>query len=250
MKLRQTLLSSIALLFFASGIAQAQMYTGAFLGFKSSGLKGVIKLAQVGGTTPFTVVDAGKTGFNFGVCVGYQIFPSTVAGGWYKLDLNLDASFTSIAHFEAGYNASQIGSGSFAADGLSGGSTTIIALDIMPIHRLNIPKFHLLSPYAGLGLGLNIMSTKDITVSPPSGNGTLTGNGEMKIGLLIFYGTLIRISDVVQPYIQFKHLLPFGSETQFTQDYQATGGGTNKVAFSIQDVPSYFNVTAGVRINF
>jgi hypothetical protein len=248
MKLRHILVSLLVLSLFAISLSQAQFYTGAFVGFKSSGLKGVIKVTGAGGTTPFTVVDAGKTGFNFGVCVGYQIFPSTVAGGWYKLDLNLDASFTSISYLEAGYNASQIGSGSFAADGLSGGSTTIIALDIMPIHRLNIPKFHLLSPYAGVGLGLNIMSTKDVTVSPPSGNGTLTGNGEMKIGLLVFYGTLIRVSDVVQPYIQFKHLVPFGSETQFTQDYQATGGGTNKVAFSIQDVPSYFNITAGVRI--
>jgi hypothetical protein len=119
----------------------------------------------------------------------------------------------------------------------------------MPIHRLNFPKFHLLSPYAGLGLGLNIMSTKDITSGPPNINGTLTGNGEFKIGLLVFYGTLIRISDVVEPYIQFKHLIPFGSETQFTQDAQVAGGATDKEAFSIQDVPSYFNMTAGVRIN-
>jgi hypothetical protein len=225
------------------------MYTGAFLGFKSSGLKGVIKVTEAGGTTTGNVVDAGKTGFTFGVCVGYQIFPSTLAGGWYKLDLNVDASFTSISYFEAGFNA-QFGSGAFAANGLSGGSTTIIALDIMPIHRLNIPKFQLLSPYAGVGLGLNIMSTKDITAGPPNNNGTLTGNGEFKLGLLIFYGTLIRVSDVVQPYIQFKHMIPFGSETQFTQDFQVAGGGTGQEAFSIQDVPGYFSITGGIRITF
>jgi hypothetical protein len=248
MKLRHILVSLLVLSSFAISLAQAQFYTGAFVGFKSSGLKGVIKETTAGGTQTGNVVDAGKSGFNFGVCVGFQILPSTVAGGWYKLDLNLDASYTSIAYFEAGWDA-QFGSGSFAANGLSGGSTTIIALDIMPIHRLNIPKFQLLSPYAGLGLGVNIMSTKDITTAPPLANGTLTGNSEVKLGLLVFYGTLIRISDVVQPYIQFKHLIPFGSETQFTQDFQAAGGGTAKEAFSIQDVPSYFNITAGVRIN-
>lgn len=234
----------LAVTIFGAEVAIAQPFVGGFLGFKASGLKGVIKQTTAGGTGTGNVVDAGKTGFTFGVMGGYQVFPPSIAGGWYKLDLALEASFTSLAYFEAGYNA-QFGNGAFAADGLSGGSTRVISFDIMPIHRLNIPKFHLLSPYAGLGMSLNMMSTSDITAS----NATLTGNGEMKVGLLIFYGTLLRFNDAIQPYLEFRHMVPFGSETQFTQTLQAQGQSASDV-FSIQDVPGYFSITGGVRINF
>ena len=100
--------------------ASAQFYVGPFLGFRSYGLKGAFKTTrQGGGTTVGNVVDAGKTGFNFGVTAGYQVFPPNFAGGWYKLDLNLDASFTSVAFYESAYNSAN-GAGKWAASGLSG----------------------------------------------------------------------------------------------------------------------------------
>ena len=235
---------------FESGMAQP--YAGAFFGFKSSGLEGVLKLTTQAGTATGNVVDAGSSSVTFGFSGGYQIFPKSFTDGWYKLDLNLDASYAWYSYFENGYDK-QNGSGKFGADGLSGGTTSIISLDIMPMHRLNFPKFKLLSPFIGLGLGLNIMTTSDITVGPPSPNGTLTGVGDFQVGLLIFYGTLVRFNDVWQPYIQFKHMIPFGSETQFTESFQGTGGqggGTTKYSFFIQDVPGFFSITAGVRFNF
>jgi hypothetical protein len=233
--------------------ANAQFYLNPNLGIRVSGLKGVFKLTtQGGGTQTGNVADAGKTGFTFGVGGGYQVFPKNFAGGYYKLDVAFEASYTSLGYLEAGYN-SQFGAGKFSADGLSGGSTMIIGMDIMPIHRLTIPSFKLLSPYAGLGFSLNLMNTKDVTVGPPSPNGVLTGNGDFKLGLLVFYGCVLQATDMIAPYIQFKHMIPFGSDTQFTQSFQGTGGqagGTQTYAVSIQDVPGFFSLTAGVRITF
>jgi hypothetical protein len=234
-------------------IASAQAYTGAFIGFNSSGLKGAFKTTQQGGGTVVgNVADAGATSFTFGVTGGYQILPATVAGGWYKLDLNIDASYASFSYLENGFNSNN-GAGKFAADGASGGGTSIIAIDIMPINRLVFPHFKLLSPYLGIGLGIDIMNTKDVAVGPPSTTGTITGNSELKMGLLVFYGVVIHASDLVQPYLQFKHMIPFGSETQFSQSYQAAGGqagGTQTFQWSIQDVPGHFLITAGARICF
>jgi hypothetical protein len=232
--------------------ANAQFYSAANLGFRASGLKGAYKRTVQGGAQQTgNVVDAGKTGFTFGLSSGFQVFPSNFAHGWYKLDLNLDLSYTSLGYYEAAFN-SQFGAGQYAANGLSGGSTMIIGMDIMPMHRLTIPSFKLLSPYLGLGLSLNMMSTKDITVGPPSQTGTLTGNGEFKMGLLVFYGVLLQATDMISPYLQFKHMLPFGSDMQFTQSYQTTGQGGGTVTFTdaIQDVPGFFSLTAGVRITF
>jgi hypothetical protein len=235
---------------FAVEIASAQAYFGGFIGFNSSGLKGVYKLTQQGGSQTGNVSDGGSTSFTFGLNGGYQVFPPNFAGGWYKLDVNLDVSYQVFSYLENGFN-SNFGAGSFSADGLSGGKTSIIAIDIMPIHRLTIPHFKLLSPYIGIGVGLDILSTHDVTVTPPSANGTLTGNGDFKMGLLVFYGVIIRASDMIQPYLQFKHMVPFGSETQFTQSFQASGGqagGSQNYQVSIQDVPGHFCLTGGVRI--
>jgi|GEM_PF-1402131 len=232
-------------------MANAQGYGGAFIGFNASGLKGAFKTtAQGGGTTVGNVADGGSTSFTFGLNGGYQILPAGTAGGWYKLDLNLDASYQTFSYLENAFNSNN-GAGKWAADGASGGATSIISLDVMPIHRLTFPHFKLLSPYAGIGLGLNIMSTHDVTVGPPSATGTITGNGDFKIGLLVFYGVVIHASDMIQPYLQFKHMIPFGSETQFTQNYNTTGGqggGTQTLQFAVQDVPGHFSLTGGVRI--
>ncbi|HTY59721.1 MAG TPA: hypothetical protein VMF59_12940 [Bacteroidota bacterium] len=246
------MLCLIVLSMFALESARSQPYAGAFIGFNTSGLKGAIKTTTQGGTTVGNVADGGSTAFTFGVNAGYQIFPSNFAGGWYKLDLNLDASYQTFSYLENGYNSAN-GSGKFAANGLSGGGTSIIALDIMPINRLTIPRFKLLSPYIGIGLSLNIMNTHDVTVGPPSQSGTLAGYSDFKMGLLVFYGVVIRASDLVEPYLQFKHMIPFGSETQFTTTYQPTGGqagGSQTVQFAVQDVPGHFSLTGGVRINF
>lgn len=244
----RSILLALVLVVLAAQVSQAQWYSGAFVGFKSSGLEGALKLTTPDGVASGKVVDAGDTGFNFGLCVGYQILQKP-AGGWYRLDLNLDVSYTSLAYFEAGYD-DQFGSGKFGADGLSGGSTSIFALDIMPMHRAEFATFKLLSPFAGIGLALNLMSTGDIETGPPSISGTLTGAGEFKIGLLLFYGTLVRISDMFVPYLQFKHMIPFGENTQLTDEFQPSGATASGYAFSIQDVPGYFSITAGVRFYF
>jgi opacity protein-like surface antigen len=237
-------------LFIASTHNFAQFYIGPHVGFKASGLKGALKQTENGQVITGSVADAGKTGFNVGIAVGYQILPPTVLDGWYKLDLNVDVSYSSFGYLEEGFN-SVVGSGKFSASGLDGGTTTVFSIDLMPIHRLSFPNFKLLSPYAGLGLGLNIMSTSDIEVNPPSQRGTVTGKGDFKLGLLIFYGVVFQISDNIKPFFQFKHLVPFGSETEFTSTYQsAQGGGSFNEIFSIQDVPGYFNLTAGVRFSF
>jgi hypothetical protein len=249
MAFRKKLLSLAALSFFAFQIASSQLYFGPFLGFNASGLKGTFKTTTQGGTTTGNVADGGGTAFTFGISAGYQVFPSNFAGGWYKLDLNLDASYQTFSYLENAYNSNN-GAGKFAAQGLGAGGSSIIALDIMPIHRLTFPKFKLLSPYLGIGLGLDIMNTHDVTVSPPIGNGTLTGYSEMKIGLLVYYGVVIHATDLIQPYLQFKHMIPFGSETRFSTSYQASGGaggGTQTVQWAVQDVPGHFSLTAGIR---
>lgn len=239
-------LSSLIFIFSFNDIL-AQFYIGPYVGFKASGLKGTLKLSSSGNVSTGNVADAGSTGLSAGITVGYQVLPPDVLNGWYKLDINIDASYSSFSYLENGYNSSE-GAGKFSAVGFSNGGTMVISIDIMPIHRLNIPSFKLLSPFLGLGLGLNIMSTSDISVGPPNPNGTLTGVGEFKAGLLIFYGTLFRFNNTIQPFIQFKHLVPFGSETQFTESYSsAQGGGSQSYALSVQDVPGYFNLVAGVR---
>jgi hypothetical protein len=234
---------SIVLLF--STFLQAQFYIGAFGGFKASGLKGTIRQASGGQTQIGAVADAGNVGFNAGIAAGYQVIPYAVSDGLYKLDINLDVSWSSFNYFEEGWDNIN-GAGNFSAQGAAGGNTNIFSFDVMPIHRLNFSNF-VLSPFAGLGLSVNLLSTSDITVP----NATLTGTSETKIGLSLFYGTLFNVSRVVKPYIQFKHLIPFGSDTQFTESLQNTqGGGTQSQAYYISDVPGYFNITAGARFNF
>lgn len=250
MRITYRFITVVSLLLVLVSFGSAQIFFGGHLGFRSYGLKGAYKVATANGTSVGNVVDAGKTGFTVGIEGGYQILPEDVAGGWYKLDLGLEVDYTSAAFLEAGYN-SQNGAGKFAADGLSKGSTSIFSFDIMPAHRLVIPRFHLLSPYAGLGLSINFMSTGDLTVDNQAQNlhGTLTGNSETKLGLLVFYGVNLQATDMIHPYLQFKHMIPFGSETQFTQSFQPTGGGgASNTVFSVQDVPGYFGITAGVRI--
>lgn len=233
-------------LLFSSNNLFAQFYIGPYVGFKASGLKGAGKVSVNGQVTVSPVADAGSTGFTAGVTTGYQVIPPNVTGGLYKLDLDLNVSWASFSYFENGYNSIN-GSGSFSADGLSGGTTNMIAIDIMPMHRFNFKNF-ILSPYAGLGFAINLLLNGDVSVSQNGVSGTFTGHSDTQVGLLVFYGTLFNVSNTIKPFIQFVHLVPFGSETQFTDNLSiAQGGGSENYVFSISDVPGYFSIVGGVR---
>ena len=106
-----------------------------------------------------------------------------------------------------------------------------------------MPAFNLLEPYAGAGLSFDIMSTSDLGYGPPgsSSSGTVTGKGQFKLGLIIAYGVILHVTPILSPYIQLKHLIPFGSETQLTDDPRWT--------VIVKDVPSYFSLNAGVRFD-
>ena len=141
---------SVLVVFFSFNDIFAQFYVGPYIGFEASGLKGAGRTAVNGQiSNSNSIADAGSNSFNAGVTVGYQVIPPEVTGGLYKLDLNLDASWASFSYFENGFNSSS-GAGSFSADGLSGGKTTVISLDIMPMHRFHFNNF-ILSPFAGIG---------------------------------------------------------------------------------------------------
>lgn len=237
---------TISVLLFTSSNIFAQFYIGPYVGFKASGLKGAGKTSVNGQVSVSPVADAGSTGFTAGATAGYQVIPPDVTGGLYKLDLALDISWASFNYFENGYNSVN-GSGSFSADGLSGGKTNTISIDIMPINRFNIKNF-ILSPYAGIGLGINLLLNGDISITQNNTSATLTGHSDTQLGLLVFYGTLFNVSEKFKPFIQFIHLIPFGSETQFTDNLQiAQGGGSTNYVYSISDVPGYFSIVAGVR---
>lgn len=232
------------------GTSYAQFFVGPFAGFKSSSLKGAVKLTENGQVQLLNVADAGATAFSAGLTVGYQVIPPGTAGGLYKLDVTIEASWSSFSFFENTWDDLN-GSGSFTANGLDGGKTNMFSFGILPIHRFNFKGF-ILSPFAGLGFGLNLLSTSDITTGPPGFNpGTLTGTSEMKMGLLIFYGTIFKVSSTIQPFIQFEHLIPFGDETEFVESWESSQGqGSENLSITIADVPGYFSIAAGVRFSF
>jgi hypothetical protein len=232
---RYTTFCVFILLVFLCQNSFAQIHAGAFLGFKSYSLNAVTTLKGAwvsNGSTTSPATDAGGTVFNFGGTAGYTSFTS----GIYSLDLDLLASFSSISFFQRGYDKSN-GTGAFAAAGLSGGTTSVFAFDLMGINRLTIPTFKLIEPYAGLGLGFNIYSTGDITVQGQ----TAKGSSSMKLGMIIVYGANLHVTPLLTPYIRFSHLIPFGNETQLTDDPNLT--------VVVKDVPGYFGLTAGVMLS-
>jgi hypothetical protein len=217
----------------------AQVHFTGSVGFKSFGLEGAVTASAGGMVQSVGVLDCGKTGFAFGVGGGFTLVPA----GVYQLDMDLEVSMAFANFLEAGYE-SYWGNGMFAADGYSGGSATIISFDIMPVHRINIPGFSLISPYAGVGLGLNLFSNSDVTFGPPewTRTGTAKGNSEFQVGLLIFYGASFHFVGPIEPFVQLKHYIPFGSEYTFVKDPQTLG------TWTIKDAPGYFNMSAGVRL--
>lgn len=236
----------ILLLCFSSAASlNAQFYLGPHFGFKSSGLEGPSKTSINNRITVGSIVDAGSTNFTAGLTLGFQVIPPS-AGSLYKLDINIDASWANFSYLENGWN-NLFGEGAFTRNGESGGSTNVISLDLMPIHRFNFSNF-ILSPYLGAGFGLNIMLTSDYT--DPTRGATTTGNSEIKMGLLIFYGTLFNASRLIKPFIQFKHFIPFGDETKFTETLSTGQGTVNNFVMSVMDDPGYFSITAGIRFNF
>jgi opacity protein-like surface antigen len=240
MRYTKLLFTAVATLLVSEG-AQAQISLAPYVGFKSYGLKGATTSAAGGQIQQLGIFDGGKTSFTFGVGIGHRLLK--VPGGIYELDMQLDVSYASANFAEAGYNSS-FGSGKYSADGNSGGSTSNLAFDLMPIHRISIPGFSLLTPYAGVGLGLNYFSTSNISVGPPSSPQTIAVNGtsQFKIGFLIFYGVDLNIVPVIHPFLQFKHYIPFGSEFQLTDD-------SKYGSIVVKDVPGYFNLVAGIRFD-
>ena len=55
------------------------------------------------------------------------------------------------------------------------------------------------------------------------------------------------LPQLFQPFLQFKHVFPFGSETQSTSDGNDAAGHFVS-EHVVKDVPAYFYVMAGVRI--
>ena len=218
--------------------SQAQFQAGAFLGFKSYSLNTAITQTSNGQTSTGNAYDAGGTAFEFGGFGGY-----TPISGVYNLDLQFGVSYSSIGFLENYYNSAN-GSGKFSADGYGGSSSHNIEFDILGLNRISIPGFKLIQPYAGLGLALDIVSTSDMKYGPPgsTASGSITGKGELKLGLVIAYGAVLHVTPILSPYIQFRDLIPFGSETQVTND--------SKYTLVFKDVPSYFSLTAGVRFDF
>ena len=228
----------IGMMMFWIATTTAQIYVSPNIGLKSYGLKGAAT-SNVGGTiNQLGIFDGGKSAFHFGANVGYNVFQV----GVYNLDAELDLGFSSVGLTEQGYNSAR-GAGSFAAGGLSGATTTDLSFDLMSIHRISIPNFDLISPFAGIGLAFNMFSTSDLTVGQPSANPsvTVTGTGQFKIGLAISYGVYAKLG-MLSPFIQLKHYIPFGSEFQFTNSPNGT--------IVVQDSPGYFSLAAGVKLSF
>ena len=236
---RLPLIAAAAVLICQAVIAQISL--APFVGFKSYTLKGAATSAAGGQIQQLGIYDAGKTSFTFGAGIGKQLFK--VPGGVYQLDMKLEVSYASANFIEAGYNYAS-GSGKYSADGNSGGSTSNLGFDLMPVHSFHIPGLSLFSPFGGVGLGLNYFSTSNINVGPPSSSQVVAINGtsQFKIGLVIFYGAEMNMLGVISPYIQFKHYVPFGSEFQFTDDSKYGN-------FVIKDVPGYFSLAAGIKLS-
>ena len=82
-------------------------------------------------------------------------------------------------------------------------------VDLVPIHRLTIPSFRYLEPFAGLGLSFNYWRTADLE-APLQGGGTtsVTGHSGLKLGLMFAWGTNIPINNHFVPFIEMKHCCP------------------------------------------
>lgn len=216
----------------------AQFYVAPNLGLRSYGFKGAATSNTGGTIQQLGIFDGGKASFYFGAGVGYTVLQA----GIYNLDAELDLGFSSAGFAEEGFNSS-FGAGSYAARGYAGATTTDISFDLMSIHRLSIPNFDLISPFAGVGLAFNMFSTSDLTVGQPTANPsvTVTGTGQFKIGLAISYGAYVKLG-MLTPFIQLKHYIPFSSEFQFTDSPNGT--------IVVQDSPGYFSLAAGVKFSF
>ncbi len=227
--------------------AMAQLYVSPQIGFKVYGMSGATT-ANIGGqVSQMGISDAGGTAFNVGVGLGYDLkFPTPI----YRLDLEGNLSWSAINFLQNAWDNNQ-GAGSFAAAGYSGGGAHIFSLDLMPIHRFIIPGFFV-SPYGGIGLALNLFDNTNATGGPPDNPaGTvLTGATDFQVGLSIFYGAYFDVLPGIEPFIQFKHLIPFSGSYQMTSSATAPGNGTEPVVFTIQNAPGYFNLDAGVRFDF
>lgn len=227
------------LLICAAHCGFAQFFLAPHIGFKSYALEGATSSISQGYIDRGPLTDAGTTAFHVGVGIGSQIYPEKSVFSIYNLDLILDVSYVSAGFFEAGYNYSE-GAGSFSANGLTGARTNHFSFDLMPMHRFRISQFDVLSPYGGLGISFNIFSTNELKGETGA---TAKGGSEFHAGLNIFYGSLIRIADRTQLFLQLKHLIPFADKFTAIDD-------SRMGKMIIQDAPGYFNLSAGFRFTF
>ncbi len=242
------LIGTITALAVSFSNVHAQYYVSPQIGFKVYGLSGATTVNSRGNVSQGGLSDAGGTAFNVGAGFGYELkFP---AAPIYRLDLEGNISWSSINFFQNGFDNNQ-GAGAFAAGGFSGGGAEIFSLDLMPVHRFIIPGFFL-SPFAGVGLALNLFDNTNTTGGPPdnTAGSVITGSTDFQLGLSIFYGAYLTLLPHIEPFIQFKHLIPFAGTYQLTSNASAPGAGSAPYVITIQNAPGYFNLDAGVRFEF
>jgi len=247
MKKRFLLIGTVMALAVTFSNVSAQYYVSPQIGFKLYGLNGATTINEAGQLSSGKTTDAGGAAFTVGAGLGYELrFPTPI----YRLDLEANLSWSAINFFENGYDNIN-GSGSFAAAGLSGGGAEVFSLDLMPIHRFIIPHF-ILSPFAGVGLSLNLFDNTSTTIAASNGTagGSISGATNFQLGLIIFYGAYFNVLPNIKPFIEFKHLVPFSSTYQLTSTYSESGVGSESFVDTIQDAPGYFNMSAGVQFNF
>lgn len=228
-----------------STMASAQFYMGPHIGFKAFGLEGILQNKspdannQIQTARSSNDARASKTTVDFGINLGYQI----VKTSYYGFDLGLDTRLAWANFMEEAYN-DVVGSGEYSARGFKGGKTMVLGVDLMPVNRMTFPKLYLLSPYLAVGPSVNIYRTGGI--DEPQGNNQpvlkLSGKTSAKIGLHVTWGLDLRPTPHVWPYLQFKHMLGFGSEFNFSEDRRS--------AWLIEDAPGMWGMTGGVRFVF
>jgi len=245
---KSSLLISTAIAFtFGFSNARGQIYISPQIGLKVYGLKGASTENSGGQVSQLGVSDAGGSAFSAGAGLGYELkFPTPI----YRLDLEANLAWSSINFFENGYDNIG-GSGSFTAAGLSGGTAEIFSLDLMPIHRFVIPDFFI-SPFAGVGLALNLFDNTNTTGSAPNypAGTTFAGSSDFQLGLIFFYGAYLDVLPGLKPFIEFKHMLPFSGQYEMIHNVSVPGEGSSSDVLTVQDAPGFFNLNAGVRFEF
>ena len=73
--------------------------------------------------------------------------------------------------------------------------------------------------------------------------------GQEKPDLLVFHGGTFRISEQITSYVQFKHTIPFDSETVLMDGATLDQVGSVKFVQTVNDVPGYFTIKVGMCVH-